>query len=288
MIFNLLILLEDDTFKECGRSDNGGSIYVYNTGANFVIVNSESFKSHATSNGLFLYTYIENTLKYNFVLYSTISESYYSSGKPYGTIRLEYGQIRVISTNSSDNIAYGDSSFHLRAYDNSESSNSLKYCTEDSYMHYCYMMNGYANYGCCIAFWYNKQLFEENNVINNSQTSSTYSGTLANAYDSPYPITIINKCCLIKNNAIGNGIYLFCVYGGIMEVRECTIQNGYSISGSVTTSYSNTVAQNECAAISNCGANIDNIEQCKCKCSVYDNMLINNLQRLFANKPFLI
>jgi hypothetical protein len=75
---NLLILFEDDTFKECGRSGAGGSIYVYNTGANFVIVNSESIKSHATDNGLFLYTNINSALKYNFVLYCTISESYYT------------------------------------------------------------------------------------------------------------------------------------------------------------------------------------------------------------------
>jgi hypothetical protein len=59
-------------------SNNVGSIYVSNTGANFVIVNSESTKSHATSHGLFLYTYIDTALKYNFVLYCTISESYYT------------------------------------------------------------------------------------------------------------------------------------------------------------------------------------------------------------------
>jgi hypothetical protein len=78
MIINFLILFKDDTFKECGRSDYGGSIYVSNSYANFVIVNSESIKSHGTNDGLFLYTYIDNTLKYNFVLYSTISESYYT------------------------------------------------------------------------------------------------------------------------------------------------------------------------------------------------------------------
>jgi hypothetical protein len=74
----ILILFEDDTFKECGRSNDGGSIYVENNGANFVIVNSESIKSHGTSNCLFLYSEINNALKYNFVLYSTISESYYT------------------------------------------------------------------------------------------------------------------------------------------------------------------------------------------------------------------
>jgi hypothetical protein len=76
---NVLILFEDDTFKECGRSDNGGSIYVCNSDANFVIVNSESIKSHTTKyDGLFLYTCINKALQYNFVLYCTISESYYT------------------------------------------------------------------------------------------------------------------------------------------------------------------------------------------------------------------
>jgi hypothetical protein len=70
--------MKDDTFKECGRSGYGGSIYVSNNGANFVIVNSESIKSHATSHGLFLYTNIDSALQYNFVLYCTISESYYT------------------------------------------------------------------------------------------------------------------------------------------------------------------------------------------------------------------
>jgi hypothetical protein len=272
--------LEDDTFKECGRSDQGGSIYVSNNGANFVIVNSESIKSHATNDGLFLYSRIDSALKYNFVLYSTISESYYTgSGSPYGTIIMYYGQIRIISTNSSNNVCYYDSSFALYAYDNSASS-SLKYSTEDGYIHYCYAINNYAKNYCCI--WFNSYIHkcEDSNIINNSQGSS--GGGILN--EGSYSTITINKCCLIKNS----NLYLFWVNSGTMEVRDCTIQSGYSIRGSVTTSYSNTVAGSECAAISNCGANIGNIEQYKCKCSVYDNMLINNLYRLYVNKPFLL
>jgi hypothetical protein len=277
---NILILFEDDTFKECGSSDYGGSIYVSNSGANFVIVNSESIKSHATSHGLFLYTYIENTLQYNFVLYSTISESYYSSGSPQGIFMLYYGQIRIISTNSSNNKCYQSSSFYLWGKDNSALTEYLKYSTVDSYIHYCYVINGNAiGYNC---IWFTKSntkhKCQESNIINNSQGSSY--GTLVNYYSQE--IVIINKCCLIKNS----GGYLFYVdeSTSTMEVRDCTIQSGYSIYGSVTTIYSNTVAGSECAIIRNCGANIDNND--KCKCTICDFDILHKLQKLYFNKQF--
>jgi hypothetical protein len=287
---NLLILFEDDTFKECGRSNYGGSIYVVNNGANFVIVNSESIKSHATSHGLFLYTGINSALKYNFVLYCTISESYYSSGSPTGTIWLQYGQIRIISTNSSDNVCYWGSSFRLDGMSNSGYSDQLNYSTDNSYIHYCYMLNNYANGCTCLILYYNRETCEESNIINNSQGTTNY-GTVSNnniGYDT---IIAINKCCLIKNNEKGSGKYLFAVCCGTIEVNECKIQSGYKVSAagtySIITSYSNTEAGSECAKIYNCGARIDrSCEQCRC--SVYDNILINNLQRLYANKPFLI
>jgi hypothetical protein len=278
MIFNFLILFEDDTFKECGRSNDGGSIYVYDNGANFVIVNSESIKSHATSWGLFLYTCINTALKYNFVLYSTISESYYSSGSPYGTITLLYGQIRIISTNSSDNVCKYYSSFRLDAYDNSASSSQLNYSSEDSYLHYCYIMNNYANGYDCILFNYYKHTCEDSNIINNYQGTSSW-GTLEAGSSSPVPTVIINKCCLIKNNANNKGPLFYST--GTMEVRECTIQSGYSISGSVTTSYSNTVAGIECAKIYYCGARID--RSCEiCRCSDWDIVLMHKIHLVWT------
>jgi hypothetical protein len=249
-----------------------------------VIVNSESIKSHATSDGLFLYTCIYNTLKYNFVLYSTISESYYidTSGSPAGTIFLAYGQIRIISSNSSDNYCYRASSFHLVSKDNSDYSSQLKYSTDDCYVHYCYIMNNIAK-NLCILFYGYTHKCEESNIINNSEVKN-----YVTIYCLSSATVKIIKCCLINNNANNIGCLFFVDDStSTMEVRECIIQNGYSVYGAVTTSYSNTEAESQCAKIYYCGARIDrSCEQCGC--SVYDNILINNLQRLYVNKPFLI
>jgi hypothetical protein len=165
-------------------------------------------------------------------------------------------------------VCYYRSSFDLIATNNGESS-ELKYSTEDSYVHYCYMINNFANYWGCIYFNYYKHTCEESNIINNSQVSS--GGGILNNQNSA--IVIINKCCLIKNNEIGSANYLIWVNDGTMYVKECKIQNGYSYknNGAFYTSYSNTVAGSECVAISNCGANLGNnkdenkskIVQCK-------------------------
>jgi hypothetical protein len=128
------------------------------------------------------------------------------------------------------------------------------------------MINNYANnQAICIGFYNYNHLCEECNIINNSQVSSGNGIVRSNSVK-----TIINKCCLIKNNEKGSGKYLFYVFSGTMEVRECTIQSGYKNNGALT-SYSNTVAGSECAAISKCGANLGNnkdenkskIVQCK-------------------------
>jgi hypothetical protein len=248
-----------------------------------VIVNYESTKSHATKDGLFLYTYINSALKYNFVLYSTISESYYKSGSPQGTIMLYYGQIAVISSNCSDNIAYYASSYYLSALDNSDYSMQLNYSTEDAYMHYCYIINDYANNMRCIGFYSYNHLCEECNVINNSQGKNDQ-GTLKNGGGT----LTINKCCLIKNNENGSGTYLFYVESGTMYVKECKIQNGYQYanSGKFYTSYSNTVAGSECAAITNCGTKNVNTKNDQCQCTVYDFEILHKLQKIYLNKQF--
>jgi hypothetical protein len=132
------------------------------------------------------------------------------------------------------------------------------------------MINGYSNNRDCVHFYINKQTCEESNIINNSQGDSGWGTMLAG---SSSKIVTINKCCLIKNNDYGSGIYLFYVFSGTMYVKECRIQSGYKYanSGNFYTSYSNTEAGSECAKIYNCGANIDNnkdenkskIVQCK-------------------------
>jgi hypothetical protein len=197
---------------------------------------------------------------------------------------LKYGQIRVISTNSSDNVCYFSSSFRFDAKTNSAYSSQLNYSTEDCYMHYCYVMNNYADYRSCLRLTYCKQTCEECNIINNSQSTNS-SGTF---YCDGNPTITINKCCLIKNNAIGSGEYLFNRGNGAMEVRECTIQSGYKVHGTVTTSYSNIEINLEkgTEGLKFCAANVIIYNQLKCKCSVYDNMLINNLNRLYLNKQF--
>jgi hypothetical protein len=72
-----------------------------------------------------------------------------------------------------------------------------------------------------------------------------------------------------------------------MEVRECTIQSGYIISGAVTTVYSNKEINTDRKEFINC-YNMWKIDDKLYKCSIYDNMLINNLYRLYVNKPFLL
>jgi hypothetical protein len=126
---------------------------------------------------------------------------------------------------------------------------------------------------------------EESNIINNSQASSSSYGTIYNCHSST---VTINKCCLIKNNEIGYGKYLFYANSGyIIDVKECTIQSGYSIAGSVTTSYSNTEAGSECAAINNCGTKNVNInKEDKCKCTICDFEILHKLQQLYLNKQF--
>jgi hypothetical protein len=139
------------------------------------------------------------------------------------------------------------------------------------------MINDYSPYYEVVHFQNYKQTCEESNIINNSQEYTTY-GTL---HCCSGTITI-NKCCLIKNNEIGNGKYLFvCNSGQIMEVRDCTIQSGYSISGAVTTSYSNSVAGSECAAISNCGTkNVKTNEEKKC--SDWDIVLLHKIHLVWT------
>jgi hypothetical protein len=150
-------------------------------------------------------------------------------------------------------------------------------------------MNNYDNGYCCVQFVFYKETCEESNIVNNSQGTGDQ-GTL-NSYNSP-TIVIINKCCLIKNNNKGSGKYLFYVEssGSKMEVRECTIQSGYSIKGAVTTTYSNKEINLEkgTEGLKFCAGNVIIYNQLKCRCSIYDNMLINNLYRLNLNKPFLL
>jgi hypothetical protein len=153
-------------------------------------------------------------------------------------------------------------------------------------------MNNYADGWVCITLDHNKHIFEESNIINNYYNNAYYG--IIYCEGSPKPTVKIIKCCLIKNNGNNKG-YLFWAYQGTMEVRECSIQSGYNIYGAISTSYSNLVAGSECAAITNCGARIIkdvalyNITVKKeIKCSLCNDIQINNFQRLFMNKPFLL
>jgi hypothetical protein len=114
------------------------------------------------------------------------------------------------------------------------------------------------------------------NIINNSQGSSDR-GTLPN-WNS---VTAINKCCLIKNNANFKG-YLFYNSRSTIEVRECTIQNGYNkyVYSGTFKMYSNTVAGSTCAVMKNCGANIWNNEEKIEKLFVSDETFTNNLLKV--------
>jgi hypothetical protein len=124
-------------------------------------------------------------------------------------------------------------------------------------------MNNYAKCYKCISLWGSyKHKCEYSNIINNSHVGNR--GIVDNG-ESSITTTIINKCCLLKNVANNIGYLFYAVSGSTMEVRECTIQSRYSIYGAVTTSYSNTVAESECASISNCGSIICNKDENKSK-----------------------
>jgi hypothetical protein len=114
-------------------------------------------------------------------------------------------------------------------------------------------MNNYAKCYKCISLWGSyKHKCEDSNIINNSHVGSR--GIVDNG-DSSITTTTINKCCLIKNVANKMGYLFYAQSGSTIDVRDCTIQSGYSIYGAVTTSYSNIVAGSQCASINNFGAN---------------------------------
>jgi hypothetical protein len=260
----MYILLESDSFEECYRSSNyGGSVWVNNNNAYFVIVNSKSYKSRISTSssssyyGAFLYSYINSAKNYNFVLYTTVSDSYQdtSTNNIWGTIYLYRGQIRVISTNNSNNNIYKYSSFWLTAISNSDYSSQLNYSTQDSYLHYCYIMNNYAYYYICIYFNSNKHTCEESNIINNSECYDGC-GILAN-YGSA--VTTINQCCFIHNNDYGSGTRLFYAdSGSTIEVKESTLQNTKcGTNGAVTTISRNNKEGDVCSDITNVGPILD-------------------------------
>jgi hypothetical protein len=147
-------------------------------------------------------------------------------------------------------------------------------------------MNNYANYYNCIAFWNNKHKCEESNIINNSQEKSDQSTIYC---ESSSTNTIINKCCFLKNNAIGSGLYLFRVVSSssTMEVRDCTIENGYSISGAVSTSYrnkeikeNNKVLINYVEALNNGFFLLSNFGEIKC--SDWDIVLLHKIHIIWT------
>jgi hypothetical protein len=86
---------------------------------------------------------------------------------------------------------------------------------------------------------------------------------------------------LIKNNANGYGP-LFYVGSGTMYVKECTIQSGYTYakSGNFYTSYSNTVAGSECAAITT--GVTKNDDKCRCLCSDWDIVLLHKIHIIWT------
>jgi hypothetical protein len=135
-------------------------------------------------------------------------------------------------------------------------------------------MNNYDYKWVCIYFYYNTHKCEECNIINNSQGTNRYGTILCTA-----TTLTVNKCCMIENNVIGSGIYLFYAFWGTIEVRECSIQSGFEMSstltGSITTSYSNSVAESTCSKIENCGTKTNNNQQ-KLKCSDFKVVMLNN------------
>jgi hypothetical protein len=174
-----------------------------------------------------MYTDITKVINYHFILYTSISESYQTSTTSicYGTNRVGGGQIRVISTNTSKNYCFRHSTFRLVAIDNSASS-KLNYTFEDSYIHYCNLMNNYSPQFGCLGFFCYTQRCEENNVVNNSQ-GTIQNGIISNDKDAE---TMVNKCCFFNNNV--TFICLFYVATGTLCVDESYVQSGSIISSS--------------------------------------------------------
>jgi hypothetical protein len=178
------ILIEFSIFFTCCKSnENGSNIMLSDDNANFVISNSVATKSHLLSDsddelrGLFLYTYINQAQNYNFVVFSSVTDTYQANASKvlHGSTCLFYGQIRVISTNSSYNHCYRYPSFYLQAKDNS--GKDLKYSTEDSFVHQCCMMNNRALIRICMRFSSFVQKCEDCVFLNNTQNNGEY-GTI--------------------------------------------------------------------------------------------------------------
>jgi hypothetical protein len=92
-----------------------------------------------------------------------------------------------------------------------------------------------------MCFHCNLHSLEANNIINNSQGSSTSYGILYT--EEKQAELTINECCFIKN--CGNGEKLFYANSGtIINVKNCFIQNGFTILGEIT--LSNIVSTDAC------------------------------------------
>jgi hypothetical protein len=164
-----------------------------------------------------LYSYVASANHSNFIFYSSISNSYIVSGSSSEqTVRLNYGLIRVISTNSSKNTCYYYSSFLLCAYVN----NGLQSQIKDSYMYHCNIKDNYATYSVCLRFDYNQHYIKDCNIINNIQ-STNYNGIIFNANSAA---TLMYGCCLINNiNKEDNNKYLFFISSGSITIYKCYI-----------------------------------------------------------------
>lgn len=233
------ILNELSKFEECytNLESKGGCIFIDNEDIYFVIINSILTKTH-TKNGLFgiiLYSCINATKNFNFVLFTTFSDSYDSANRSgYATARLLYGQIRILSTNSSNNRCCYQASLDFFAKDNNAKRSELKYSDKDMYMHYCNIVGNFATISQCVKFWSCNQTAEYTNFINNSQDGNE-AGIVSNNY---FATSKLNKCCFIKNNK-----YLFSVQSGSIEIFDCNFDNDFDFVGNlfqtnIETSYS--------------------------------------------------
>jgi hypothetical protein len=104
------MLIEYSKFTDCYRSCSGSCLLISGSDTNFIFARSFSLRNYITTSdyGIFIYSSISSSYpnNFNFVLFSSIANSGKQNVDSCAVVKLDYGLIRMISTNYSNNIAY--------------------------------------------------------------------------------------------------------------------------------------------------------------------------------------
>jgi hypothetical protein len=129
--------------------------------------------------------------------------------------------MRVIQTNTTNNICQYESSYRLYGADHSLMTEVYQ-SKDNTHIHYCIISDNYATYWSCITCAYHQHSIEETIFVNNSQGSEQF-GTISLDKESNLDI---NNCCIVKSNENGKG-NIFCLNGGTITIKDCFLQENY-------------------------------------------------------------